>query len=330
MLSCLAFDIGGTNCRMAVYSVGKDGQAAIEALDKAPTDAVHTAEELHQAVGERLGEAAAKCSACAAAVAAPVVGCKASLTNAGLVLDAGRMQQLFGMPVRLINDYAAVCYAAEDRSKENVEQLWGNEPLSGSRAVFGAGTGLGCAAVMQDAGLNGGNGSILLSEGGHVSCSFEGAEERAFADFIRRQKEQNGGGEDAASDYVSMEDVLSGRGLKSLVLAASGQSLSGRECGRRYLSQDPDQNTVGRLYARFMGRFARNWALSTMCTGGLWIAGGIAVQNRAVAASQSFRKEFVRGRHAGLLEAMPIYLFRNENFGLRGACACAWQLLQNS
>ncbi|MFQ8737648.1 MAG: glucokinase [Bilophila wadsworthia] len=43
-----------------------------------------------------------------------------------------------------------------------------------------------------------------------------------------------------------------------------------------------------RWYARFYARACRNWALSTLCTGGLFITGGIALRNPLVTECAAF------------------------------------------
>ncbi|MDO4839770.1 MAG: glucokinase [Desulfovibrionaceae bacterium] len=318
---CLAFDIGGTNCRVAVYSVESNGDAVLMTKDVVPTASLKNAKDLAEYAHISLKQYLLSCRACAIACAAPVINGRAELTNAGLVLEKGELQDLLGMQVALLNDYAAVCYACQESSAETAEKIWGkvsgsasSESQPGTRAVFGAGTGLGCAAVMG----NGNKAGMLLSEGGHMSCPFEGEDERSFEDFLREQ----------GIDQPSYEDVLSGRGLKKLVLHKTGQALSGKECGRKFLQHNPDGNMAGRLYARFLGRFARNWALCTASWGGLWIAGGIAVENRELVSSVSFRNEFVSGRHRDLMEKMPVYLFRDGDCGLRGAMICAVRLAQ--
>ncbi len=314
---CLAFDIGGTNCRMAVYSVCTDGdavpEARLEASAVVPTADLKTAGDLLEAAKKCLGDLLPACRSCAVACAAPVIHDVAEMTNAHLVLSKSELQALFGMPAALVNDYEAVCYACMESTEETAEAVWGSGPVPGSRAVIGAGTGLGCAAIVENGGRTGG---IILSEGGHMSCPFEGEEELAFKGFLKEQ----------GLDQPSYEDVLSGRGLKNLVLHKTGQRLSGRECGKMYLQHNPDSNDAGRLYARFLGRFARNFALCTASWGGLWIAGGITVENRELASSASFRNEFVRGRHRELLEKMPVFLFRDGSSGLRGALSCAVRL----
>ena len=76
-----------------------------------------------------------------------------------------------------------------------------------------------------------------------------------------------------------------------------------------------------RWYARFYARACRNWALSTLCTGGLFITGGIALRNPLVTECATFREAFYEGSHRGLLERIPVRRFTDMNSGLWGS---AW------
>ena len=83
-------------------------------------------------------------------------------------------------------------------------------------------------------------------------------------------------------------------------------------------------------YARFYGRACRDWMLATLCRGGLWIAGGIAIKNRGIARSKAFRDEIAQGRHARMLKAIPVYLFNSETAGLWGAARLAAERIKPS
>ncbi len=309
-MRCLCFDIGGTNCRMAVCS--GDGEIVLGQTHTAPTRKVRDTQELYDATRQLLGQEMDDCQACAMAVAGPVRDGRAHLSNAALALDRDAAERLFAMPVILMNDFTAVCHAVDSPPGRDAEHIRGDAASdSAPRAVIGAGTGLGCAALpVPDTRF------CMASEGGHMTFAFHDDEERAFEAFLLKRLKL---------DWASADDVVTGRGLKALVAWATGQELSGRECGNAFLCHDADDpaNTVGRLYARFYGRAARDWALATLCTGGLWIGGGIAVKNRAVIRSQSFAREFVSGAYRDFLERIPIHLFRDESCGLWGAAMAA-------
>ncbi|MDO5536411.1 MAG: glucokinase [Desulfovibrionaceae bacterium] len=314
----LAFDIGGTNCRMALFTFEEGGRLAMHEVHSVPTRKVHTAEELHYAARFRLGqEAVDSCTAVAAAVAGPVVEGRACLSNADLTLDQADVARCFGAPAELLNDFMAVCHAVDSPAGAEAEHLWGEAEGAGVRAVLGAGTGFGCAALVR----SGGTELFMPSEGGHMAFAFMDEEERAFEPFLLKRQKVN---------WASTDDVVTGRGLKSLAAHVTGMEYNGRECGAMFLRDGVDgpDNKVGRMFARFYARAARNWVLATLCSGGLWIGGGIGIKNRALLRSRTFREEFVQGVHAAFLERVPVYLFNDDSYGLWGAGMAALKLVR--
>ncbi len=315
-LRLLCFDIGGTNCRSAVFAVDGAGRVEPGPVHIVPTEGLRTTKDLHYAAREGLGQAMDGCDACAMAVAGPVGSEEARLSNADLVVDKAGAAARFAMPVTLMNDFAAVARAVDSPAGADAERVRGvSAQAPGPRAVMGAGTGLGCGALPLP-----GKNVFMASEGGHIPFAFLDDEERRFEAFLLERLH---------IPFATADDVVTGRGLKALAAFCTGLECDGRTCGRTWLAADVDNpdNRVGRLYARFLGRAARAWALATLCSGGLWIAGGIAVQNRAVVRSRAFADEFVRGRHAAFLEQVPVSLFRDERCGLWGAAMAAQDLV---
>ncbi len=314
-LRLLCFDIGGTNCRAAVFTAAGDGRVESGPVSVVPTQGVHTADDLHYAAREGLGQAMDGCAACAIALAGPVGRDGARLSNADLVVDRALAAARFAMPVTLMNDFAAVARAVDSPAGHAAEQVRGERPApAGPRAVMGAGTGLGCGALPVP-----GSRVFMASEGGHMPFAFLDDEERRFEAFLLRR---------LRLPFATADDVVTGRGLKAMAAFFDGRELDGRTCGSTYLAADVDDpgNRVGRLYARLLARAARGWALATLCSGGLWLAGGINVRNRAVVRSRTFSDEFVRGVHAAFLERVPVMLFREEDCGLWGAAMAALDL----
>lgn len=82
-----------------------------------------------------------------------------------------------------------------------------------------------------------------------------------------------------------------------------------------------ERNRDAALVRRFYARACRNWALSTLCTGGLFVTGGIALRNPLVTECAAFREAFYEGPHRRLLERIPVRRFTDMNSGLWGS---AW------
>lgn len=117
---------------------------------------------------------------------------------------------------------------------------------------------------------------------------------------------------------MSGDDVLSGRGLRLLHLFLTGERREAHEIAAEALGSET--GTL-RWYARFYARACRNWALSTLCTGGLFITGGISLRNPLVTECAAFREAFYEGPHRRLLERIPVRRFTDMNSGLWGS---AW------
>lgn len=179
-------------------------------------------------------------------------------------------------------------------------------PSRGPIGIIGAGTGLGTASLIRD---SHGSWLPLPAEGGHVIFPFIGKEEEAFQDFAARE---------FGLACLSGDHVLSGRGLRLLHLFLTGERREAHEIAAEALGSET--GTL-RWYARFYARACRNWALSTLCTGGLFITGGIALRNPLVTECAAFRETFYEGSHRGLLERIPVRRFTDMNSGLWGS---AW------
>ena len=299
-MKVLAFDIGGTNCRMALARV--EGQVlCLERKAQVSTDSVRTVRDLYCAAQNLWGQEMQGAAACGLAVAGPVFSWGARLSNADLVINRADLEDCLGMPVNLCNDFAAVAYALETKAGKGAEHCHGGAPdQTRVRAVVGAGTGFGCGLLLP-------SGVYVPSEGGHMTFPFE-PEEESFAAFLRQSLHWS---------QLTADNVLSGRGLELLAFHVTGRVCSPKEAGERYLQEE--DNEVARLYIRLFARTCRNWALATLCLGGLWIAGSLAMCNRQIVRSELFAREFVQGVHADLVARVPILLFDDADYGLWGA-----------
>lgn len=325
----LACDLGGTSFRAALAAervVGDgsegDGEKDVVLLERieVPTEGLGDSEGLARTVRERFGAAlqgaSSTCAAGCLAVAGPVSRGQAEITNADLVLEEKRLSGLLGFPVTLVNDFAAVGASLDTRAGRDAGLCHGGKPdFTRTRAVVGAGTGFGCGLVLPDS-------TFVPSEGGHMSMAFREGEEEDFAREYAATLPWN---------FLTTDDVVSGRGLEALAAHVFPEEprLCAAEAGERFLGGSaaakdfPESNPVGRLFVRFFARACRDWALATLCSGGLWVAGGIAARNPAVIRSDLFADEFVSGRHAEWLSRVPVLLVRDGDCGLLGAAKLA-------
>lgn len=313
-----AADIGGTNCRFAVLAADGEDGLSLERVARFRTADMRNMGDLLaacDAAGLPVREADALVLAVAGPVADPL---HARATNADLELDLEDASARHGLRrAMIINDFAAQAHACLTRPGRGARRVFPDgdvppAPEGAPRAVMGAGTGLGMASLVRD---SAGRWLALPSEGGHAGFPLLGAAEAEFGEFVLRER---------GAPYVRAEDVLAGPGLSLLCRFLEGRDLAPAEVAAEFLGRDTE---LRRWYARFHGRACRDRILSTLCRGGLYVAGGIAAKNPDVLACEAFREGLLALSHcAELVRSTPIFLVSDEDAGLWGAARVAAEL----
>ena len=95
----------------------------------------------------------------------------------------------------------------------------------------------------------------------------------------------------------------------------------------KYKNKDRACKETFKLYTRFYARIAKNLVLDSLATGGLYIAGGIALKNREIFKSKEFIREFENVNTLSILKRIPIFLIADYNVSLYGAAYLAKERL---
>jgi glucokinase len=308
MRNILAADIGGTNSRFAHFRVEEGQPLALKGTKWLGTKDVQSFPELMERL--RSGDfplSPEDADIAVMAVAGPVE--RGTYSAPPLIpwdVDLSEPAKRFGLgEAMLINDFVAQAYACCSPVGERAQSMLpGVSAPDGTIAVLGAGTGLGKAALVPDAR---GGFVAVPSEGGHTNFPFMGNRERDYEEFLLKE---------VGDMYMTGNVVVSGRGLSLLHRFLTGEALPPDEVTARFTE---DSETL-RWAARFYGRVARNYALETLATGGVYVAGGVAAKNPLLLTHQAFADEFRSNpKHARLLERVPVLLMTDEQSGLWGA-----------
>ena len=333
MYTILAADIGATNCRFALFQAEPDDPArpVLALLRERWLPAAEYAEFRH--VLRFLCEAGSNAflpgkndtpALAVLAPAGPVQGDSCRVSNLPWLIRSSDVQAELGIQdVFLLNDFAAQAYSCLLPEQIEAVPLLPGTPVPGAPlAVAGAGTGFG-QALLLDAGedVPGARSAsaskaallsrlrraqVLPSEGGHCDFPFTGKEEFAFAEFVRQS---------AGIDRVVGDTLASGSGLAHIFAFLTGERLSPAEVTGR-IDSCPQ---ALEWFARFYGRICRNYVLSTLALGGLFITGGMALRVPAL-SHPAFAREFHLSAGQGeLLRAVPVHHIRNPQAGLWGA-----------
>lgn len=319
MYTIIAADIGGTNCRLGLFKLDDEQLKLEKTLWISTTDVNHT-ESFVKAVETALEVSAEKADALVAAIAGPVENnVRGQLSNGNLILDFSDFNRNVNTKLSLINDFTAQAYNVISPEGEKALRIAGPEKgePEAVKAVIGAGTGLGQAQLALEKIANKPYRWLPLpSENGWSVFPFLGEDEHKFAEFLCREL-------DLA--YPAGDDVVTGRGLAVLHQFLTGDKLEPYQVGEGFLQSDTE--TLA-WYSRFYARACRNWMLSTICKGGLWISGGIAAKNPLSVKSRYFMEElYAAPRWDEFLHSIPVYLVEDINSGLWGSARFGQDLL---
>lgn len=321
MKRVIAADIGGTNCRLGLFRL-EAGELMPERSVWVETCDVEHPDSFVHAIEHELNTHLDDAEALVVAVAGPVEdNICGHLTNGKLTLDMrGHAKKFPHVHITVINDFMAQAYAVIDPLASSAPRIAGPaiSPEHATRAVIGAGTGLGYASIHWVDAKAGKQGYWMPfpSENGHAAFPFVNKRENEFHSFLKKNLE---------IPCACGDDVLAGRGLSLLHEFLTGEKLAPSGVGKNALSSDTE---TLEWYSRFYGRACRCWIMATLCSGGLWIAGGIAAQNPRCVQSEHFEKElYGNPRWEDYLRQIPVYLQDDKNSGLQGAANLARQIV---
>jgi glucokinase len=324
----LAADIGGTK---TLFQLSLEQGDVIAELEFASQDFSSFYDMLAQFF-ERVLEQDTNINAACFAVAGPVSGTQASVTNLPWKIDVAVIKERFPIAqISLCNDFEAVGYGIDTLAQHDLHALQqGDMPqASNVRAVIGAGTGLGQAILMQTAS----RWQVMPTEGGHVDFAPTNAKQIMLFEHLRER-----------FGHVSYERVLSGPGLVSIYNFLRSYLQKEENTDLRQAMIDGDAAAAISLFANeqndelasealalffeIYGAQVGNLALACLPYAGIFIAGGIGGKNLDWFTSSKFLEAFAfKGKMNHLMHKFPIYVITQPQVGLQGARLLALQML---
>lgn len=301
-------DVGGTNARLAI---ARDGEIDRATVTRFRGDDFSSFDEVMQRYLGEQGDPGIN-SVCIA-VAGPVSGGKAELTNRDWIFSEDRLARLTNADrVRLINDLTALGYATpvlRGRGLTVLREAPENRARNGQSLVVGLGTGFNVCAVRVS---SGGTITALEAEEGHTSLP---------ANIYQRLV--NLLGYDAAQAFFSTEEAFAGRGLARLHAARTGgETLRSEEIAEAAGNGNSDAVATYDLFTELVGLLCRELALRFMPLEGLFLAGSVG---RSIADRMDrFEATFLADDYMRQIpEATPIYLIRDDMAALHGCLAAS-------
>jgi glucokinase len=325
----IAGDIGGTKTDLAIYSLESGPHKPLAETE------VHSADyaSLQEMVREFLAQVKMSVDVASFDVAGPVINGHVKTTNLPWVLDESTLASDLNLKAaHLMNDLEAVARAVPALRAEDMITINKCEPvLGGPIAVIAPGTGLGESFLTW-------NGSQYVahgSEGGH--SDFAPTDELQMR-LLRYLLPRFG--------HVGVERVCSGIGVPNLYeFLRDEEKIAERPEVAQLISSAKDHTKVivdaafdpenscelcmatVELLALILASEAGNLALKVLATGGVYMAGGIALHLVKLLQQPQFVQTFTRkGRFKELMERMPIHIITTRA-ALVGAAAFGLQSL---
>ena len=327
----IAGDIGGTKTDLAIYSSESGPHAPLAETE------VHSADypSLEAMVKEFLAQVNMSVEVASFDVAGPVINGHVKTTNLPWVMDETTMAKALHLKAaHLMNDLEAVARAVPALRDEDMLTINQGEPVpQGPIAVIAPGTGLGESFLTW-------NGSQYVahgSEGGH--SDFAPTDERQIR-LLQYLLPRLG--------HVGVERVCSGIGVPNIYeFLRDAEKLPERPDVALRIASAKDRTKIiveaaldphhpsalcratVEMLVSILASEAGNLALKVLATGGVYLAGGVALHLVNALKEPRFLGAFTqKGRFKDLMARIPIHLITTRA-ALVGAAAYGLESLNN-
>src|SRR5215470_6515234 len=325
----IAGDIGGTKTDLAIYS-GESGPHTPLAQTE-----VHSADypSLQAIVTEFLAQVKMSVDVASFDVAGPVINGHVKTTNLPWVLDEETLgHDLDLKAAHLMNDLEAVARAVPALRAEDVITINKGEPVSnGPIAIVAPGTGLGESFLTWD----GSQYTAHASEGGH--SDFAPTDERQIRllqyllprfGHVGVERVCSGIGVPNIYEFLRDEEKIPERpAVAQLIMNAKDHTKAIVDAA--FDPQHPSELCLATvdLLVSILASEAGNLALKVLATGGVYLAGGVALHLVKFLQEPQFVQTFTRkGRFKDLMERIPIHVITTRA-ALLGAATFGLQSL---
>jgi glucokinase len=307
----LVGDVGGTHARFAIVDAHEPGSWHTQ--QRLDLEAEY--EGFEAALRDYIERSGISCipAAAAIAVAGPVTAGAVQFTNRRWHISESKLRDFGFAETLLINDFAALACAVAELGASELRNI--GPELTGlkdaSISVIGPGTGFGVSCLARARGWA----VPMATEGGHIGFAPSDEQEMAVLRLLWGQ-----GGR------VSIERLLSGRGLETLYLALQrlsgheGPALSAAHVTANALAGDAACRAALTMFCSIFGAAAGDIALAHGALGGVYLAGGIAQKIEPFLLTSPFRARFEsKGRLSAYVQQIPTKLILSQDAAMLGA-----------
>lgn len=339
----LSGDIGGTNANIAlvgekagkftiiVKCTHKSGE--IDGLEQPITEFVSLLKDKSPGVNINL---------CCISAAGPVSNNYCTLTNCDWDVDGNAIQMALNIKTLIINDFLAIGYGIPTLDVNNPDQITKlsttsgtmPDPAGNTKAVAGAGTGLGVGFLIK----SGGKFRAHPSEGGHSGFAAYDEETKKLKEYVTKKYNAAPGTELFVSgqgianifNYFKDEKNMEIKGVLEEIDSTPDDDkpvLISKYSGENSICKE-----IMQLFISMYGRFAGSLSVIFLPFSGMYLAGGIVTKNEALFTEDNlFMRNFEKNYNPNirpLLQRIPVYIIKDYSISLYGAANAAVTLME--
>jgi len=308
----LVADIGGTNTRVGLIRGATILPDSVTRFRNASHGGLADVLKLYLA-----DKGVSDCQGACVAVAGPVHDGYATLTNLDWTLDIETLAGAVGTRnVALVNDLQAQGYALpllpESSCATILEATSEPHSRTKTRLVVGVGTGFNVACVHP---VSHTRSLVPPAESGHVLLPTRCDRDRALVDHLLTLHE-----------FISVEDVLSGRGLERVyryhAQNSGAEELPAAEIMAALGKGEPIARATAEDMLRILGMVTGDLALTHLPFGGIYLVGGVARAFEPYLTGETFSNAFKdKGRFSQFMDQFAIRMVLDDYAALSGAGA---------
>jgi glucokinase len=307
----IAGDIGGTKTDLAIYSSESGPHAPLAQTE------LHSADypSLQAMVAEFLAQVKMSVDVASFDVAGPVIDGHVKTTNLPWMMDESSLARDLNLKtVHLMNDLEAVARAVPVlRALDLITLNEGAPVVNGPIAIIAPGTGLGESFLTWD----GSRYVAHSSEGGHSDFAPTDQRQLRLLEYLLQR-----------FDHVAVERVCSGIGIPNIYeYLRDGEGIperpevaqliaAAKDHTKAIVDAALDPHTPSELcratieiLVSILASEAGNLALKVLATGGIYLAGGVALHLLGILQEPRFMASFSnKGRFKDLMRRIPIHV----------------------
>jgi len=251
-----------------------------------------------------------------------------STTNK-IKIDSKELEKKIHKTTFLLNDFEALGYSVNILDKNNLKTIIkGNEIKHSPKIIIGAGTGLGKSILIYNKETK--SYVPLPSEGCDADYPCQENIEQELCKYITKNTRR-----------LRQEELVSGRGLQKIYQFLTEHKnyahnlKQNKYCEEikkakydsllisKYKNKDPISAETYRLFSIFYARLIKNFALETLSSGGIYLAGGIAIRDPET-LGEEFKQEIKKlTKSQKFIKQYPLHIITDKKISLIGAAMYA-------